>query len=241
MSNSPAIDVHLPAAPAGLGAKSLLQLTGASAWFTGSLFLAAGRLDWVRGWISIALWVTGLTLVGLLASHYNPAVMVARSQTIRKDTKHFDKIFWALYFPLVFIQPAIGGLDAVRFRWSSMSFAFVYVGAAALILSMGLTGWVLCVNPFAEKTVRIQTERGQAVVTSGPYRLARHPMYVGSMLMFLGAPLVWGSVWALILGVLMSLLMIWRTSREDETLRKELSGYDEFAKRTRYRLLPGIW
>jgi protein-S-isoprenylcysteine O-methyltransferase Ste14 len=111
----------------------------------------------------------------------------------------------------------------------------------AFILGIVLMTWILRVNPFAETTVRIQMDRGQTVVTSGPYRFVRHPMYVGAFLMYLGMPLVLGSVGALTLGAAIVALMIWRTSREDLTLRQELPGYEEFTKRTRYRLLPGVW
>jgi len=240
MANASAVE--RPSAPPTLNpARGLAQLTGASAWWTGSIFLSAGRLDWIRGWISVVLWVTGMTTIGVVGYRYNPAVMNARAQRRRKDTKHFDKVFWALYFPLLFIQPAVAGLDVARFGWSSMPFGFVYAGAIAFILAIVLIAWVLCVNPFAEATVRIQTDRGQTVVMSGPYRFVRHPMYVGSFLMYLGMPLVLGSIGALILGVAIVALMIWRTSREDQTLRQDLPGYEEFTRRTRYRLLPGVW
>ena len=240
MGNASAVEQ--PSAPPTLNpARGLAQLIGASAWWSCSIFLSAGRLDWIPGWISVVLWVTGMTTIGVVGYRYNPAVMNARAQRRRKDTKHFDKIFWAAYFPLVFIQPAVAGLDVVRFQWTSMPFGFVYVGAIAFMLAMALIAWVLCVNPFAEATVRIQTERGQTVVMSGPYRFVRHPMYVGSFLMYLGMPLVLGSVGALILGVSIVALMIWRTFREDQTLRQKLPGYEEFTWRTRYRLLPGVW
>jgi protein-S-isoprenylcysteine O-methyltransferase Ste14 len=240
MENLAAVEQR-SAPPALNPARGLAQLIGASVWWTGSIFLSAGHLNWMRGWISVALWVTGMTTIGVVGYRYNPAVMNARAQRRRKDTKHFDKIFWAAYLPLVFIQPAIAGLDVVRFQWTSMPFGLVYVGAIAFMLAMALIAWVLCVNPFAEATVRIQTDRGQTVVTSGPYRFVRHPMYVGSFLMYLGMPLVLGSVGALIIGVAIVALMIWRTFREDETLRQELPGYEAFTMRTRYRLVPGVW
>ena len=240
MANASAVD-QASAPPSLNAARGLAQLLGASAWWTGSIFLSGGRLDWVRGWISVVLWITGMTAIGVIGYRYNPAVMNARAQRHRKDTKHFDKVFWAFYLPLVFIQPAVAGLDVVRFSWSSMPFGFVYPGAIAFVLGIPLLAWVLCVNPFAEATVRIQTDRAQTVVTSGPYRFVRHPMYVGALLMYLGMPMVLGSVGALILGLAIVGLMIWRTSREDETLRQELPGYEEFIKRTRYRLLPGVW
>jgi len=240
MANTSAVE-QASAPPALNPARGLVQLIGASAWWTSSIFLSAGRLDWMRGWISVVLWVTGMTIIGVVGYRYNPAVMNARAQRHRKDTKHFDKVFWAFYFPLVFSQPAVAGLDVKRFGWSSIALGLAYPGAIAFVLGILMIAWVLRVNPFAEATVRIQRDRGQSVVDSGPYRFVRHPMYIGACLMYLGMPLVLGSVAALVLGVVIVALMIWRTSREDLTLRQELPGYEEFTKRARYRLLPGVW
>jgi hypothetical protein len=94
---------------------------------------------------------------------------------------------------------------------------------------MFVIGWVMSVNPYAEQSVRIQIDRGQTVVTRGPYRIVRHPMYVGAILMYLSTPLIWGSLWALLLGALIGLMLIWRTDREDRTLQMELPGYQEFS------------
>lgn len=231
-----------PTAPTKSGwARRLLQIVGIYGWLFGSLFVAAGRLDWIRGWIAVALWVVGMSTIGLVIKRYNPGLLQERAKWRRKDTKPFDKIFLAIFMPLLIIQPAIAGLDAVRYRWSSVPFAFVYVGAILFALSVVLIAWVMAVNPYAESTVRIQADRGQTVVTSGPYRFVRHPMYAGMVPLYLAIPLVWGSVCALVLGAVIILLFIWRTAREDQTLRQELCGYEEYAAHTRYRLLPGVW
>lgn len=221
--------------------KMLLQTIGTFSWFVGFLFVAAGRLDWIRGWIAVAMCIVGMTAVGLIAHHYNAPLLEARAKWRRKDTKRFDKIILAIYLPLVLIQPAVAGLDAGRYHWSSMPFALVYVGMILFAPAMVLIAWVMTVNPYAEASVRIQTDRGQTVITSGPYRFVRHPMYVGAILMYLAMPLVWGSVWALVLSGAIAFLLILRTAMEDRTLRKELTGYEEYAARTRYRLLPGLW
>ena len=221
--------------------RALMQMLGAYFWFTGSLFLAAGRLNWVRGWITVVLWIVGMTTVGLLSHHYNAGLLKARTKWRRKDTKGFDKIFLAVFVPLSLCQPAICALDAARFHWSSMPFGSVYLGAIVFVFAMVLIGGVMVANPYAETSVRIQSDRGQKVITSGPYRIVRHPMYVGSILMYLATPLLLGSAWALLMTALIALLFIWRTSREDQTLRQELPGYEEFTKRIRYRLLPGVW
>jgi protein-S-isoprenylcysteine O-methyltransferase Ste14 len=167
--------------------------------------------------------------------------MEARAKWRRKDTKRFDKVFLAAFIPLGFILPLVAGFDAVRFRWSSMPFGFVYTGAILFALAMAVIAWTMAVNRYAEATVRIQEDRGHTVVTSGPYRIVRHPMYVGAVLMYVATPLVLGSVWALAVTGLLVALLIWRTAMEDQTLRRELSGYGDYAARTRYRLLPGLW
>jgi protein-S-isoprenylcysteine O-methyltransferase Ste14 len=221
--------------------RRLLQIAATFAWWIAALFVSVGNLHWVRGWISVVFWVVGLTAVGLVVRHYNASIFEARARWRHKDTKRFDKIFLAIYLPLVVFQPVMAGLDAVRFHWSSMPFAFVFIGSLFFVVAMVLIAWVLSVNPFAETTVRIQADRGQTVITPGLYRLVRHPMYVGGSLMYLATPLIWGSVWALALGGLIAVLFIWRTAREDLALRQELFGYEEYATRTRYRLLPGVW
>jgi protein-S-isoprenylcysteine O-methyltransferase Ste14 len=99
----------------------------------------------------------------------------------------------------------------------------------------------MMVNPYAETTVRIQIDRDQKVVTSGPYRIVRHPMYVGGILMYPGIAFILGSMWALALSASIAILMVWRTALEDRTLRGELPGYEEFAAVTRYRLIPWLW
>lgn len=237
----PAAEAIAPPQPKQSVARRLLQVIATHAWLIGSLFIAAGRWDWVRGWISVGLAVVGLTALGLIVRHYNPELLAERARWRRKDTKPFDKIFMALYLPLVLLHPAIAGLDAVRFHWSSMPFAFVYVGAAMFVASLVVIGWAMVVNPYAESSVRIQSDRGQTVVTSGPYRFVRHPMYVGILLMGIANPLLWGSVWALAMSGVFILLFLWRTAREDQTLRRELAGYEEYAGETRYRLVPGVW
>jgi protein-S-isoprenylcysteine O-methyltransferase Ste14 len=102
--------------------------------------------------------------------------MKERARWRREDTKPFDRVFIEAYMPFVFTQPAIAGMDAVRFHWTSVPFGYVYAGSVIYLLAMALIAWVLCTNPYAETSVRIQHDRGHAVVTTGPYRVVRHPM-----------------------------------------------------------------
>ena len=103
------------------------------------------------------------------------------------------------------------------------------------------TTWAESVNRFFEPTVRIQTDRGHRVIDTGPYAIVRHPGYLAAWFFFLGIPLSLGSLWAIIPAIFSCVILVVRTILEDRTLQNELPGYKEYAKRVRYRLLPGIW
>jgi protein-S-isoprenylcysteine O-methyltransferase Ste14 len=223
------------------GMRSWIQAVATFVLWAAILFICAGRLDWTRGWITMAVFAISMPLVMLSVQRSNPGLMEARAKFRRKDTKPFDKIFLAIYLPLGFVQPAVAGLDVVRFGWSSIPFATVYPGVFLFIMAMILVTWTLSVNPHAESTVRIQSDRGHTVITSGPYRVVRHPFYVGASLMYPAVALMLGSMWALATAGLIVILLIWRTAMEDRTLRRELPGYEEYTAVTRYRLVPGVW
>jgi protein-S-isoprenylcysteine O-methyltransferase Ste14 len=135
----------------------------------------------------------------------------------------------------------LGGLDAVRFRWSSMPTWLVIPGVLLYLLAFALGGWAMAVNPYFEPTVRIQHDRGHEVCTAGPYRVVRHPGYAATILGAPGFPLVIGSWWAFLTVGAYVLLFVVRTALEDRFLLRELPGYTDYARRTRYRLIPGIW
>ena len=122
-----------------------------------------------------------------------------------------------------------------------MSLAAQITGFVAYIAGGALFGWSMIANAFFSTAVRIQNDRGQAVCDKGPYRFVRHPGYAGAIFEALAAPVMFGSLWALIPGVLSVLLFVVRTALEDRTLQQELGGYVEYASRVRYRLLPGVW
>jgi protein-S-isoprenylcysteine O-methyltransferase Ste14 len=206
-----------------------------------ALFAGAGRLDWTRGWVCVGLYVIGMSLVGLVVHRVNAPVMEARATWRKQGTKRFDTVFLGLLLPLVFIQVLVAGMDVVRYGWSALPAGLAYVGGVLFALSLALIAWTMSVNKFAESSVRIQEERGHSVVSSGPYRVVRHPMYVGAILMYVATPLILGSLWALAITALMTALFLWRTAMEDQTLRRELAGYEEYASRTTYRLIPGVW
>ena len=211
--------------------------------FPASLFLAAGRLDWWPAWFLVALLVV-LSLVGrAIMARTAPDLMAERARYTKSEgIKDWDKIL----APIVaicgpFAMWIVSGLD-VRFE-RSPPFAISLQIAAALVilLAYSLSAWAMTVNRFFSSVVRIQSDRGHEVVTSGPYRAVRHPGYVGGMVTTLATPILLGSLWGLVPGGLTAAVLVLRTALEDRTLREELPGYAEYAQRTRYRLLPGVW
>jgi protein-S-isoprenylcysteine O-methyltransferase Ste14 len=203
-------------------------------------FGGAGNLAWLRGWVCITAYLLVMTLTGVLMRRFNPGLMQARGKW-KANTQSFDKVFLAVYLPLTLVQVFVGGMDAVRFGWMPLPEWTLWPGILLFLAAMGLVNWTLTTNPFAETTVRLQSDRGQRVITTGPYRLVRHPMYLGMIFLNAATALMLGSGWAMAVAGLMAALMVWRTAREDRFLYQSLSGYPEYAARTGSRLLPGLW
>lgn len=203
------------------------------------LFTAAGTLSWAAAWLYTGLyWITLLT-VGIWVARRDPELINERGRK-SDQTKPFDKVIGILYFPLPFIMPIVAGLD-YRYDWSQMAAYWQVIGFIGLIPGLLLPFWAMSANKFLVTTVRIQKEREHQVADTGPYKFVRHPMYVGTILLSLCGPLALGSWWALILGGLTAALFIIRTILEDKILQAELPGYEEYAQRVRYRLVPGLW
>lgn len=220
--------------------RTIFQALVVFAWWLLSLFGSAGHITWRRGWICTVLYLGALYTSRAVIQRLNPGLLEQRQPAIREDTKPFDRIFMRLFLSLTIVQPIVAGLD-FRFNRDYMPFWTVYPGIANFIVSAILITWVLIKNPHAESSVRIQKDRGHTVVASGPYRFVRHPMYVGVAQLHQSMALILGSIWNIGLAALITTLFLWRTALEDQTLRRELPGYEEYTKVTRYRLMPGIW
>jgi protein-S-isoprenylcysteine O-methyltransferase Ste14 len=205
------------------------------------LFLPAGTLAWSRGWLFIAVIVVASIPATLYLRRVNPDVIAARVN--RHDgTRRWDLLLGLIFIlPTMLAMPIVAALDDGRYHWFPVPWSGCVLGYA--LLSIGMVGvtWAESVNKFFEPSVRIQTDRGHRVIDGGPYAIVRHPGYVSGFFVFIGMPLCLGSLWALIPAVLACLLLVVRTIWEDRTLRNELAGYEEFAQRVRYRLIPGVW
>ena len=209
--------------------------------YIAAFFWIAGRLDWLEGWGFIILMACGQTVHTLYLQRKNPE-LIRRRARIGENTKKWDKI-WLTFFGILFMAIAfVGALDAGRNGWSWMPGWLWPVGGCLYVSSMLLLTWAMAVNPHFEKTVRIQHDRNHRVVDSGPYRIVRHPGYIGIILGFvLPMPLLLGSWWAAVPACAMAAWIVLRTVLEDRTLWNELDGYQEYARRVRYRLIPFIW
>ncbi len=204
------------------------------------LFLSAGRLSWMWAWVYLGICLVSVVVNGALMLRSSLETIAERGRP--QATQNWDKVvggLWALV--LYLILPLVAGLDA-RFDWTrELSAAWNLVGALMLTAGLGLGGWAMITNAYFSTAVRVQSERGHTVCRSGPYRFVRHPGYVGFVLQSLGTPILLGSSWALVPGLIAAALMVIRTFLEDRLLESELAGYAEYAEQVRYRLIPGLW
>jgi protein-S-isoprenylcysteine O-methyltransferase Ste14 len=177
---------------------------------------------------------------GTIMLRTSPETIAERGRP--EEMKDWDKVVGGLCaLAIYFALPLVAGLD-VRFGWArELSAAWHIAGAVVFAVGLGLAGWAMIANAYFSTAVRIQSDRGQTVCRTGPYRFVRHPGYVGFILQSLGTPVLLGSWWALIPGLTAAALMIIRTSLEDRMLQAELPGYRDFVREVRYCLVPGIW
>jgi protein-S-isoprenylcysteine O-methyltransferase Ste14 len=209
------------------------------AYFALFMFLPAGTWAWTKGWLFLGVFVGTLAVVGLYLWRVNPEVVIARSG-VHQGTKRWDKVLLGFFFPAVYAIVPVAALDE-RFQWSVLPWWACGIGYVVFIGGMALVTWAEAVNKFFEVTVRIQTERGHKVIDTGPYAFVRHPGYVAGIFFCVGTALCLGSLWALIPAGLASGLLLLRTCWEDKMLQAELSGYPEYSRRVRSRLIPGVW
>lgn len=204
------------------------------------LFVPAGTWAWDRGWLFLAVLVASGVGLGIYLQRINPEVIAARVNR-HQGTKPWDRWVVGLLLILMVSIIPVAALDDGRYRWSDAPWWVCGVGYAVLLAGVARLGWAESVNKFFEPTVRIQTERGDHVIETGPYAIVGHPGYAAAFLLVLGMPLSLGSYWALVPAVASYLVLVVRTVLEDRTLHAELPGYREYAQRVRYRLIPGLW
>jgi protein-S-isoprenylcysteine O-methyltransferase Ste14 len=206
-----------------------------------ALFLPAGTLGWLHGWLFLAVFL-GVTLIAMAwLSRVNPEIFVARSRVTGEGTKAWDRVLlWFLLAGYVAVL-VVAALDDGRFHWAPAPPWAVLAGYVLIIAGTVGTTWAQAVNRHFEPSVRIQSDRNHHVITTGPYALVRHPGYVFGTILTFGIALALGSWWALVPVALVGVVLVIRTRLEDATLQRELPGYAEFAARVRYKWIPGVW
>jgi protein-S-isoprenylcysteine O-methyltransferase Ste14 len=205
------------------------------------LFVPAGTWHWPGAWVFLGFMAASCLLFGGWLAKSSPELLAERMRApIQVDQPAADKkIIWA--FGTAFLIWFIAmGLDE-RFHPSRMPVALQALGLALLILSSLFIMWVFRENAFAAAVVKVQSERGHHVISSGPYAFVRHPMYAAAVLFLVGIALLLGSWWGLLLSPIFAVIFGIRTRIEENTLMTGLPGYADYAARVRYRLVPGVW
>ena len=205
------------------------------------VLVTSGRWNWTAGWALVGVYAAAFAAQAIILIPRSPGLLADRSERMRRGTKSWDRTLLPFYGISTLALLVVAGLGQ-RFGWGPGFPSWVQLlGLGLALLGNGLVTWAMAANAFFAFSVRIQTERGQSVATGGPYRAIRHPGYLGAALFALGTALLLGSAWSLLPGAAAIVLLVVRTSLEDRTLKAELEGYADYSRRTRFRLLPGIW
>jgi len=203
------------------------------------LFLISGNWGWMGAWIVIFFATLSVILIHWFVVRPNPALYNERG-TKHNNTKSWDTLLLPLYSLFGYLILITAAVDE-RFQRSALPTWWMGVGVLFMSLACLLTTTAMYSNPFFSSTVRIQSERGQTVVDRGPYKIVRHPGYLGGISFYLACGFLLNSSWAFIpVGLTIFILCI-RAGLEDNTLQKELPGYQKYSQRVHFRLFPGIW
>lgn len=216
-----------------------------SAWlgFMGLLlFLAAGSWRWAQGWAFLAIFALGSVAFSAWLLRRDPALLAARlGPLVQRGQPTWDRVFLLSFVGIWCTWLVIVALDAQRWRTSNVPPWLNVVGGALVIAGFLATVLVFRENSFAAPVVRVQAERGQRVIDTGPYAVVRHPMYAAAVLYLAGMPLLLGSWYGLAIAPLMIAGIAPRAVFEERLLKRDLPGYADYMRRVRYRLIPGVW
>jgi protein-S-isoprenylcysteine O-methyltransferase Ste14 len=206
------------------------------------LFLSGDWL-WIEGWL-FNIWFIALCATVIIYLYRNDTALLAEryKQPGTANQRGWDRyVVYGLVLGFI-LWIVIMPLDAKRYGWSAnFPLWLKIIGGIGLLLSSFLFYRSYAENTFASPLVRIQAERKQQVVSTGVYGFVRHPMYLGGILLFIGTPLLLGSIYGVVSGVLISFLVVARIIGEERMLVKELERYADYRKKVKYRLIPFIW
>ena len=217
------------------------QTVGLFAAFALALFLPAGTLAWLAGWIFLALFFGFYLAVTAWLFQHNPGLLTERMRFHTPDQQGWDKVLFPLLLLFPFVWLMFISLDAVRFHWSPVPAWLQIGGAVILVCSFVLFFLTFRENAYLSPVVRIQADRGHAVVSSGPYQYVRHPMYAAILIFVVGTSLLLGSGYGVLFGLILVALVARRAVLEERTLRDELRGYAAYMAQVQYRIIPYVW
>ena len=200
------------------------------------LFLPAGTFAYWQAWIYLAILLIPMSLIMFYFLKKAPEFLARRMKLKEKEAE--QKLIIKLSFIPFLLAFILPGIDN-RLGWSNVPITIIVVAEILVFIGYIFVCLVFKENQFASRVIEV--EKGQKVIQSGPYRLVRHPMYMGAILMYVASPLALGSYWAVIPAIFIIPIFIARILNEESVLTKELEGYSEYKLKTRYRLIPGIW
>lgn len=222
--------------------KVLAEIAALMVAFAILLFGSAGTWAWPSGWAFLVLFTAVSLVLTLWLARADPGLLAERMKSpIQKGQKPWDRVFLGILSVVYAGWLALMALDARRFGWSDVPLSLQIVGALLIVASYAGIAWVFPTNSFAAPVIKLQAERRQTVVSTGPYAVIRHPMYAFAIWQFVGMPLMLGSWWGLALVPPLVAAIAWRTLGEEKMLREELAGYEAYARRVRWRYAPGVW
>ena len=203
-------------------------------------FLAAGTTDLFQAWLFFIMFFLLSLLSNALLYSKNPVLLYHRTKA-KPDAKSWDKWLMPIMLIIAFhLQVIVMGLEA-RYSWHPFSIYLLLTGFVLYVYSFYITTSAMLVNHHFETNVRIQHDRNHQVVSSGPYSIVRHPAYMAFIVATFAGPMIIGSYFGFINAIVGTILLLVRTYKEDNTLKKELAGYAEYAIKVKWKIAPGIW
>ncbi|HKD23318.1 MAG TPA: isoprenylcysteine carboxylmethyltransferase family protein [Rhizomicrobium sp.] len=226
----------------GLVLNLIVQIIASFGFMGAIIFGAAGTLNYFGGWLYVSIMVALSIVFGVYGLLADPGLLRERLKPpVQKGQPLADKLIVVPFLLLFFAALGFMAADAARWHWSMMPPAVQWAGCGLLLAAILFMSWTLRTNTFAAPVVKIQKERGQAVITTGPYAIVRHPLYFGALFYFVATSLVLGSWWGLATIPVFVFFLAIRIGIEEKTLRTGLEGYDDYARRVRWRLVPFVW
>ena len=219
----------------------LVQTIGFFALFALALFLPAGTLTWTAGWVFLALFFGFFIAMNTWLFRHNPGLLEERVKLSRPNQKGWDKLLFPLLLVFSIAWLVFMALDAVRFHWSQVPEWLQGIGLMILLCSFYLLFLTFRENSYLSTVVRIQEERGQKVISTGPYHYVRHPMYAAILLFVVGTSMLLGSLYGVLVGLVFMIVLARRAVLEERTLQQELPGYSAYMGQVKYHLIPFVW